>query len=227
MFCRSSSIEPRADQYISNSPLIWLFRSSQSGNLAGNERRCLTGYFEGAEIRVWLLLTRVLFNSERVVSFQIHNCCRTSSTWQPSSSGIVKLSHFIASSSRMSARLFLLAASAAVLVSAQAPRRSGPILGCTTDSFAIPSWFVQDLQYSSGPASSKSGNVSFHLLNRATNYTTELACQVESSSWNACSVVGKPSSNGTLHASVQVNGALAQVLVNETWTCNDRKGTHP
>jgi hypothetical protein len=126
----------------------------------------------------------------------------------------------------MFAGLFLLAASAAVLVSAQYPPPPEAILGCTTNSFAIPSWLVQDLQYSGAAASSTNGNVSFHILNRATNYTANMVCQVGRSGWNSCSIQDKPWSNETLQASIQVNGSSAQVLVNQTWPCNDRNGTH-
>lgn len=121
----------------------------------------------------------------------------------------------------MLTRLLLLAAPAAMLVSAQVPPQSVPIPGCTTDSFAIPSWFVQDLRYSA------SGNASFHLLNRASNYTADVACEVGGSDWTTCYIQGKPSSNDTLLASIQVGEDSTQVLVSQTWTCNDRNGTEP
>ena len=128
----------------------------------------------------------------------------------------------------MLGRILLLAASAAVLVSAQRPRQGRLIPGCTTDSFAIPSWFIHDLQYSSGNGTSKGGKVDFHLLNRATNYTTDMSCQVGSSSWSICSTKGKAWSNNTLAVSVQVvNETSATLLVNQTWTCSDRQGTKP
>lgn len=127
----------------------------------------------------------------------------------------------------MLGHLFLLGASASVLVSAQFLILPEPILGCTTYSFTIPSWFIKDLQYSGAATPSTSGNVSFNLLNRATNYTADMACEVGNSGWNTCSVQGQPGSNETLQASVQVNGTWAQLLVNQTWTCNDRNESDP
>jgi hypothetical protein len=118
----------------------------------------------------------------------------------------------------MFAPLAALAVSSAVLVSAQVQPPVVTDPGCTANSFAIPSWYILDLQYSGAAAS-------FHILNRATNYTADLTCDVGGSDWAACSIQGEPSSNDTVHASIQVNGTLAQVLVNQTWTCNDRNNT--
>lgn len=83
----------------------------------------------------------------------------------------------------------------------------------------MPSWLIDDLQYTTG------GKTSFHIINRATNYTANITCSSASSSWIANTTQGKPWSNDTLQASVQVAGASAQIVVNQTWTCHDRNGT--
>ncbi|KAK3381799.1 hypothetical protein B0H63DRAFT_213937 [Podospora didyma] len=115
----------------------------------------------------------------------------------------------------MSARLLFLAVSAAASVSAQLAAAQG----CTSSSFAIPSWWIQGLQ-------SSSAGVSFQLVNRATNYTADAACQITTTGgWNACSTKSKE--NGVVSASVQVTETSAQVFVNQTWTCSDRTGIPP
>ena len=112
-------------------------------------------------------------------------------------------------------RLFLLAASAAAYVAAQTPA-ADPSTGCTAKSFSIPSWLIQDLRYTGG-------NVSFHLTNRANNYTADLACAVTTQGWNECAPRGRLWSNDTLQTAVQPTGSgLVTVLVNQTWTCSDR-----
>lgn len=116
----------------------------------------------------------------------------------------------------MAACLFLLAASAAVLVSAQFPPPPNVSTGCTSKSFTIPSWFVQDLEIAADEG------VLFRVSNRATNYTANLACPTEEGGWNGCSIQGGRFSNGTLEASVQVGEDSLSVLVSETWVCNDR-----
>ncbi|KAK3356420.1 hypothetical protein B0T25DRAFT_452307 [Lasiosphaeria hispida] len=111
----------------------------------------------------------------------------------------------------------LLAASTAATVLAQAPGLDTS--GCTSKSFTVPSWYIEELQYF-GAATNASA--SFHLLNRANNFTASLGCQVQGNGWNACTTRGKPFANATVQASIQVTGDLARVLVNQTWACNDR-----
>ena len=120
----------------------------------------------------------------------------------------------------MLAQSLFAAAAVGVLVSAQLQPPAG---GCTSNSFTIPSWFIQDLEYT---ASSKT--VSFNIKNRATNHTAESTCALGSDAWNACELqAGTPgSSEGTLEASIQLSDtASAQILVNQTWSCSDRNGT--
>lgn len=112
--------------------------------------------------------------------------------------------------------------STSLLVSAQG-QPAAPA-GCTTKSFTTPSWFVENFQYTNSNLSAfnSSGKASFRILNRATNYTAGLTCALRGNDLSACSISGKQWSNGTLQAAIQINGSSAQVLVNQTWTCNDR-----
>jgi hypothetical protein len=122
----------------------------------------------------------------------------------------------------MVTRFFLAAASAIVLVSAQAQNPDALVQGCTTNSFAIPSWFVEEFKYSGSPTS---GSASFRLLNRATSSTADLACEIRSGSWNPCAIHSKSGLNETLQASIQFQKDTAQIRVDEAWTCSDRNGT--
>ena len=88
-----------------------------------------------------------------------------------------------------------------------------PSTGCTSLSFTIPSWFVTDFSYSS-----QSGDASFALWNRASNFTATLACAGTA----ACTV--KTSSGGAVQAYLQVADKVASISVNQTWVCNDRAG---
>jgi hypothetical protein len=112
----------------------------------------------------------------------------------------------------MAMRVFLLAASAAVFVSAQSPDRSA---GCTAKSFAIPSWLIQDVEKADGV-------VSFNLQNRATNYTASLSCETTKTGLNACSVQGTPSSDDTLEAAVEISNKPMGFYLKQSWTCDDR-----
>lgn len=108
----------------------------------------------------------------------------------------------------------LIAASAAVLVLAQGP--PAPAAGCTSNSFAIPSWFVQDLEVSGTGASQ---NARFNLLNRASNGTTDVVCELQGANESKCVAEGK-----ALDASVAVKGNSVEIFLNQTWSCNDRAG---
>ncbi|CAK7213090.1 hypothetical protein SBRCBS47491_001684 [Sporothrix bragantina] len=116
----------------------------------------------------------------------------------------------------VSRSVLLLASPAAVLLaSAQVgPPRSPIIAGCTTSSFSIPSWWVQNLTTTSSSAS-------FHVVNRATNDSAEVTCPA-GSGWQACSFGKTSPANLTISGSVQLNGTTAHLALNQTWTCNDR-----
>lgn len=105
---------------------------------------------------------------------------------------------------------FLVAASAAALVSAQG--QPAAAAGCTSNSFSIPSWFVQDVALA-GEGTAQT--VSFNVLNRATNGTTNVACKAG----GACTSVDK-----TLEAVVEVDVSSVHILLSQTWGCNDRDG---
>ena len=104
----------------------------------------------------------------------------------------------------LSPSVLLLAASTATLVSAQ-----GSSAGCTSNSFAIPSWFVSDVSVEGA-----SQTASFNLLNRATNGTTSVACKS-----GVCSSMDK-----TLTVSIEAAVSSLQISVNQSWKCNDRAG---
>jgi len=131
----------------------------------------------------------------------------------PSNLCIVLLDRLHSSPTMVAARLSLLAVSAAVLVSAQGPP-SGPDLssGCTSKSFSVPSWLVENI-------SKTNEDVSFHVSNRATNFTTDVACKGGSAgAWGDCTA----KTGEGLKASVKLTGSSVQFLFNQTWTCNDR-----
>ncbi|KAK4667701.1 hypothetical protein QC763_310480 [Podospora pseudopauciseta] len=89
--------------------------------------------------------------------------------------------------------------------------------GCTTNSFTVSSWLIEDFD-SSGTT------VRFQALNRATNTSAQLSCQVSrnTSTWQACT-----SDSSRLIASVQLEAAVARVRINETWVCNDLTPSRP
>ncbi|KAK0701425.1 hypothetical protein B0T21DRAFT_300442 [Apiosordaria backusii] len=117
-------------------------------------------------------------------------------------------------------RFLLQALSTAVLISAQGPPTSGG--GCTTNSFNIPSWFITDFN----DLTDYERKITFGVLNRATNYTARATCNLDRKGYNVCSLepvsgqtaVGKD----TIEVKALVEGTVAQVSVNQTWTCNDR-----
>ena len=113
----------------------------------------------------------------------------------------------------MTMRLVLAAVSAAVLVSATAAADNS---ACTAKSFAIPSWFVQDVKHAEGV-------ISFNVWNRATNYTADLACETTKTGLNACSIEGTPSSSDTLEASVEISEGPTTFHLKQSWTCSDRE----
>ncbi|KAK3389881.1 hypothetical protein B0H63DRAFT_428441 [Podospora didyma] len=106
----------------------------------------------------------------------------------------------------------------AVLVSATAVHAQANA-NCTTNSFTVPSWYVEEFK-KGGPGS----DVTFELLNRATNVSVELQCDAQDT-WSNCTTVG--SSDPFLQASVLVKSATASVQVQQSWSCSDRDATKP
>lgn len=88
--------------------------------------------------------------------------------------------------------------------------------GCSTNSFATPSWLIHNY-FSAG------SNASFRVLNRATMTSADLICQTGSSTGTATGCAS--SAQLGLVASVQLNGTTGSALVhlNQTWSCNDVK----
>lgn len=111
------------------------------------------------------------------------------------------------------ARLSLLAVSVAVLVSAQGPPLTPDLSsGCTSRSFSVPSWLVENI-------SKSNDDISFHISNRATNFATDVACKEGSAgAWGDCTA----KAGEGLKASIKITGSSVQFLLNQTWTCNDR-----
>jgi hypothetical protein len=109
----------------------------------------------------------------------------------------------------MAVHLFLLAASAAVLASAQ-----GVSPGCTANSFSYPSWLIRDVKYTTQ-------NVTFSLSNRVTDYKANLACQFTKPGLNACAIQGTPAANDTRQVSVLAKDS-GLFVVKQSWECNDR-----
>lgn len=115
---------------------------------------------------------------------------------------------------------------------------AGPILGCTTSSFTVPSWFVSDFAFNVTDNSAM-----FSLVNRANNYTADLGCAnvtVTSSTpadlYAHCQVlvddghggvVGSLSDKSVL-ALVRVrNATTANILLRQAWDCSDRNLSRP
>ena len=112
-------------------------------------------------------------------------------------------------SNAMAARLFLLAASTAAVVSAQATA------GCTAKSFSYPSWIIQDVKHADGA-------VSFSIANRVTNYSASLSCQVKAAGANACAIQGTALANDSLKVSVVAGETSTLFTVTQSWDCYDR-----
>ncbi|KAK4198106.1 hypothetical protein QBC40DRAFT_179494 [Triangularia verruculosa] len=91
--------------------------------------------------------------------------------------------------------------------------------GCTTDSFTVTSWLIDDFE-SSGTI------VQFQAHNRATNTSAQVSCQASRNStvWQSCTTAGNASS---LLASIQLEATVARIRVNETWVCNDLTPSRP
>ncbi|KAK3688778.1 hypothetical protein B0T22DRAFT_512543 [Podospora appendiculata] len=100
------------------------------------------------------------------------------------------------------------------------PSNTQAIANCTTNSFAIPSWFIEDFAI-------KDGIAKFSLLNRATNSIFGLSCNTKASNASSACVASR-STDASLSASVQaVKGVSATVQVQQSWTCDDRNPAKP
>ncbi|KAK4167472.1 hypothetical protein QBC43DRAFT_142349 [Cladorrhinum sp. PSN259] len=97
------------------------------------------------------------------------------------------------------------------------------VAGCTTNSFTIPSWLIEDFQ---AVSSTNSTAVSFQARNRATNSSAELRCRLTrgNATSQPCAIRG---SERPLFASLQLEKAYARLRVEETWSCNDLNPQKP
>ncbi|KAK0732210.1 hypothetical protein B0H67DRAFT_478554 [Lasiosphaeris hirsuta] len=122
----------------------------------------------------------------------------------------------------LAASFAVLSASTSLLVTA-APsllaERQASTADCTSSSFTIPSWFVNDFQ--TGPGAS------FSILNRATGSSFSVACQAAGSGSDLkCSTSGS-ASDPSLQISLQVKDKLASIKVQQSWPCSDRNPSRP
>src|SRR3569833_2251878 len=99
--------------------------------------------------------------------------------------------------------------------------------GCTTNSLATPSWFIQG--YQSSKATASSSGISFQVLNRATNASSEVTCSgpTSNTTWSRCATKSDKSEKTELDVSIQITGSTAAIAVNETWACSDRTPGKP
>ncbi|KAK4183190.1 hypothetical protein QBC35DRAFT_544336, partial [Podospora australis] len=97
---------------------------------------------------------------------------------------------------------------------------------CTTNSFTIPSWLIENFQ---AVSATNATAVSFVANNRATNTSTELRCRIPgnatATTWQTCTVRGAAR---PVSASLQLaDKVAARIQLNETWTCNDLTPARP
>lgn len=108
----------------------------------------------------------------------------------------------------------VLSSFAAAAPNALVPRQASAS-SCTTNSFTIPSWYVQGFKTGASDAS-------FGIQNRATGFSTALTCKPGSGPGWSCS-----SSDTTLQVSLEVKDKKASVQVKNSWSCNDRNPASP
>lgn len=82
-----------------------------------------------------------------------------------------------------------------------------PAGACTDKSLSIPSWVISSFKATGSDAS-------FHILNRASNYEGPVTCTLGS-----CTAAG----NAAIRATVQVRGSSAEVNIDDTWSCHDKR----
>lgn len=103
-----------------------------------------------------------------------------------------------------------MAASAVAVASAQV------IPGCTTNSFSIPSWWLSNLKI-------EKDVLTFDLVNRANNATTNASCVAYSTGSSNCSLPNAAEWSGEPDpVKIQVVDNKATVTLQQTWQCNDR-----
>lgn len=86
-------------------------------------------------------------------------------------------------------------------------------ISCTSQSFAVPSWVIQDFTYDS-----TSLHGSLRVINRANNYTANLSCDKDDCRPLTKTAEDKPF---VLRLDSQEGWTRPRVTVNQTWTCND------
>jgi hypothetical protein len=112
--------------------------------------------------------------------------------------------------------------------------------GCTTNSFATPSWLIDNFQYPNASLSSTGpATATYRVLNRATNVSVELTCPSsnktidlgpgleQSYGWRTCLARNETQAGAAMQGYLQLNRTAAQFLINETWSCYDMTPNKP
>jgi hypothetical protein len=106
---------------------------------------------------------------------------------------------------KMPRAVYLLASFANLLT-----KTLGIITNCTENSFRIPSWTVDNLQYDK-----VGGTGSFRLANRVNEYSADITCAADGS-------CVPDSAEGNVDVSAAFDGGSLEVTVNQTWICDDK-----
>ncbi|KAL1839900.1 hypothetical protein VTJ49DRAFT_1035 [Mycothermus thermophilus] len=98
--------------------------------------------------------------------------------------------------------------------------------GCTSNSFTIPSWVVQDF---ASQATSNLTVTSFNAINRATNEALGFRCLSTDSEegWQNCSARNRTDATLPYTVAVRSEGTTAEFRFNETWSCDDIDARSP
>lgn len=105
-------------------------------------------------------------------------------------------------------RLFAASALSFVATAAIPAAPVWPANACTDKSLSIPSWVISNFR-------ATGSDVSFHLLNRASNYEGSVTC----TRGTFCTAASNPA----IHVTAQISGSNAQVTIDDTWSCNDKR----
>ncbi|SPQ24495.1 aa93e5ef-7a4e-49e2-962f-1a14114f2d88 [Thermothielavioides terrestris] len=82
-----------------------------------------------------------------------------------------------------------------------------PANACTDKSLSIPSWVISNLTVTGS-------DVSFRLLNRASNYEGAVAC-----TQGTCTAAG----SAAIHVTAHAGESNVQVDIDDTWSCSDKR----
>jgi len=94
---------------------------------------------------------------------------------------------------------------------------SWPPDACTDKSFSIPSWIIDDFNIES--PSTAAAAASFSVINRATNLSMNLTCQILE---GACRIDGTDQDK-SLRIALSMSGKTSRLSLTQSWTCNDKR----